>query len=253
MERPYRIGLIVPSSNVTMETEIPGMLRRREDIRAERFTFHSSRMRMKDVNAEELAAMDRDSNRCAAELADAHVDVMAYACLVAIMAQGPGYHRQSQERLERVAADNGAKVPVVSSAGALVEACHEIGARRVAVVAPYVKPLTQLVVDYIEAEGVEVTDSVSLEVSDNLDVACLNPYQLPGIVNGMDLSRADALVLSACVQMPSLPVVQIVEGRVGLPVITAGTATVRRLLDVLELEPVVPDAGSLLAGAASTS
>jgi len=247
------VGLIVPSSNVTMETEIPGMLRRREEIHPERFTFHSSRMRMKEVTAEELAAMDRDSDRCAAELSDAQVDVMAYACLVAIMAQGHGYHRKSQERLERVAADNGAKTPVVSSAGALVEACQEIGAHRVAVVAPYMKPLTQLVVDYIEAEGVVVTQSVSLEVSDNLEVGCLNPQQLPGIVRGMDLSGADALVLSACVQMPSLAVVQIVEDEVGLPVITAGTATVRRILDVLGLEPVVPDAGRLLSGAARTA
>ncbi|MGH2603694.1 MAG: Asp/Glu racemase, partial [Dehalococcoidia bacterium] len=30
MSDSYRIGLIVPSSNTTMETEIPAMLRRRE-------------------------------------------------------------------------------------------------------------------------------------------------------------------------------------------------------------------------------
>ena len=32
MNRPYRIGQIVPSSNTTMETEIPAMLRAREVI-----------------------------------------------------------------------------------------------------------------------------------------------------------------------------------------------------------------------------
>ena len=32
----YRIGQIVPSSNTTMETEIPAMLRAREAIEAER-------------------------------------------------------------------------------------------------------------------------------------------------------------------------------------------------------------------------
>jgi len=45
--RYYRIGQIVPSSNTTMETEIPMMLRRREEVLSERFTFHSSRLRMK--------------------------------------------------------------------------------------------------------------------------------------------------------------------------------------------------------------
>src|SRR5438132_408736 len=86
----YRIGQIVPSSNTTMETEIPAMLRAREAVEPERFTFHSSRMRMKKVTKEELEAMDADSGRCAAELVDARVDVLGYAFLVAIMSMGKG-------------------------------------------------------------------------------------------------------------------------------------------------------------------
>ena len=58
--RTYRIGQIVPSSNTTMETEIPALLRAREAVRPdERFTFHSSRMRMHKVTKEELEAMNR--------------------------------------------------------------------------------------------------------------------------------------------------------------------------------------------------
>jgi maleate cis-trans isomerase len=81
LDRRFRIGQIVPSSNTTMETEIPAMLRARESIEPDRFTFHSSRMRMQKVTREELEAMDRDSDRCAVELADARVDVLGYACL----------------------------------------------------------------------------------------------------------------------------------------------------------------------------
>ena len=88
MSNSFRIGQIVPSSNTTMETEIPAMLRAREAQYPERFTFHSSRMRMKRVVKEELAAMDAESLRCAAELADGRMDVIGYACLVAIMAMG---------------------------------------------------------------------------------------------------------------------------------------------------------------------
>ena len=64
MPAPYiRIGQIVPSSNTTMETEIPALFRARETAAPERFTFHSSRMRMKKVTKAELEAMDRDSDR----------------------------------------------------------------------------------------------------------------------------------------------------------------------------------------------
>jgi len=79
-----RVGQIVPSSNTTMETEIPAILRAREAVEPERFTLHSARMRMKKVTKQELEAMDRDSDRWALELSDARVDVLGYACLVAI-------------------------------------------------------------------------------------------------------------------------------------------------------------------------
>lgn len=225
------------------------MLRGREGIRPERFTFHSSRMRMKKVTAEELAAMDAESDRCAIELTDARVDVMGYACLVAIMAMGLGYHRVSQERLNMRTQENGANIPVVTSAGALVDGLARIGARRVVLVAPYMKPLTKTVVDYIEAEGITVADYRALEIPDNLAVGRHDPGLLPDIVAGLDTRNVDAIVLSACVQMPSLPVIPLVEARTGKPVVTAAVATTFQMLRALELEPVAPGAGALLSGA----
>ena len=44
----YRVGLVVPSSNTTMETEIPAMLRRREAVDPTvHFTTHCSRVRLR--------------------------------------------------------------------------------------------------------------------------------------------------------------------------------------------------------------
>lgn len=247
--KTYRIGQIVPSSNTTMETEIPAILRAREAVRPDRFTFHSSRMRMKKVTADELAAMDAESDRCAVELSDGRMDVLGYACLVAIMAMGKGYHRQSQARLAARTADNGGAAPVVTSAGALVDSLRHMGVRKVALVAPYMKPLTQLVVDYIEAEGVSVVDHVALEIPDNLEVGRHDPARLPAIVDRLNVGDAEAIVLSACVQMPSLPVIPLVEARTGKPVVTAAAATAYQMLRALQLEPVAPGAGALLSGA----
>lgn len=247
MTTSYRIGQIVPSSNTTMETEIPAMLMARQAIRPERFTFHSARMRMKQVTKDELAAMDAVSDRCAAELADARVDVIGYACLVAIMSMGLGYHRQSEARLEKVAAENGASSAVVSSAGALVSSLHELGAQRISVITPYMKPLTGLVTAYIENEGIEVRDAISLEIPDNLAVGRRDPLALLDIYERLDKRNIDAVVLSACVQMPSLAAVPLVQARSELPILSASIATVYQMLKALSLDPVVPNAGLLLA------
>jgi maleate isomerase len=243
----YRIGQIVPSSNTTMETEIPAMLNARAAIRPERFTFHSSRMRMKRVSKDELAAMNAQGVRCAAELADARVDVMSTACLVAIMAMGHGYHRQVEKELAAAAHEAGWDPKVMTSAGALVDGLKAMGARRVSLLAPYMKDLTQLVVGYIEAEGIEVIDHRCFEIPDNLEVARRDPMRLVEDAKQLDVRGADAVVLSACVQMRSLPAIAEAERVLGLPVTSTAVCTVWQMLTRLGLDPVVPDAGRLLA------
>lgn len=246
--RVLRVGQIVPSSNTTMETEIPAILRGREQVLPEAFTFHSSRMRMKKVVKEELEAMDRESERCALELSDARVDVLAYACLVAIMSMGQGYHRVSERRLNERTRLNDAPAPVVTSAGALVDGLRALKAGRVAIVCPYMKPLTRLVVDYIEAEGITVLDYVALEIPDNLEVGRQDPMRLLEIYKRLDLRGIDALVLSACVQMPSLPAIDLVEQECGVPVVSAAVCTAYQVLKRLGLETRAPGAGTLLSG-----
>lgn len=246
--KKYKIGQIVPSSNVTMETEIPALFRSRETIAPERFTFHSSRMRMKKVTKEELEAMDAMSLKCAQELSDAQVDVMGYACLVAIMSMGRGYHCVSETNLHEETVNNGFPTPIVTSAGALINGLKVLGAKKVAVITPYMKPLTQLVVDYIEHQGFEVVDFVALEIADNLEVAAQDPMNLLQIYKQLNLKDVDVLVASACVQMPSLEAVDLIEKEIGIPVTTAAICTTYEMMKKLGLDTKIPIGGALLSG-----
>lgn len=115
------------------------------------------------------------------------------------------------------------------------------------------KPLTALVVDYIENEGFEVQDAVSLEIQDNLAVGARDPRAPIELSRKLNTANCDAVVLSACVQMPSLASIQPVQDRIGIPVVSAAVCTVYSMLDALGLTPVVPDAGALLSGAYARS
>ena len=66
----------MPSDNTTMESAILAMLRARESVAHDRFTFHFSRIRVNTVTRDEPAKMDGDSSRCSMELFDAHVEVL---------------------------------------------------------------------------------------------------------------------------------------------------------------------------------
>jgi maleate isomerase len=123
-----------------------------------------------------------------------------------------------------------------------------LGAKKVALIAPYMKPLTQLVVDYIEAEGIEVQDRIALEIEDNIAVGRRDPMGLVDIAAGVSTANVDALVVSACVQIPSLAAIPVVESRVGVPVVSAAVCTAFRMLESLGLPTLSPKAGALLSG-----
>lgn len=245
--KPTRIGQIVPSSNTTMETEIPAMLRAHQAQHAlNAFTFHSSRMRMHSVTPEELRAMNAQGDRCAAELADARVDIMSTACLVAIMAQGPGFHRQVEADMRRVVAESGAQSKVMTSAGALIHGLHALKAKKISLMAPYMRPLTDKVVAYIEHEGIEVVDRICFEIPDNLEVGRRDPMRLLDDVKRLNTANVDVVVLSACVQMPSLPAIALAQAQLGLPVTSTAVCTVRNMLDLLALPTHVDGFGQAL-------
>ncbi len=244
---PIRIGMIVPSSNVTMEKEVPSLFKARETVLPERFSFHASRVRMKQVNPEELLAMNAQADRAALELADAGIDIALYACLVAIMVEGPGAHRRSEARLRNTLQEAGIAAPVLTSAGALVETLQDMNAGRIGLIAPYLPALTDKVCHYLNQEGIEVVSAQSLSVADNAAVGRLNPENLLLLLNRIP-NNVDTIVLSACVQMPSLAVLAEAERQTGIRVITAASATVFQALKRLGLQPGIQQYGSVLQG-----
>src|SRR5690606_21597210 len=102
---------------------------------------------------------------------------------------------------------------------------------------------------YIRNEGIEVSAWRALEIQDNLAVAAHDPMNLPGILKGMPTEDVDAVVLSACVQMPSLAAVPMAEAMTGKPVLSAAIATTWSMLKALDLPTRVPGGGTLLSGA----
>lgn len=249
-QNPKRIGLVVPSSNVTVETEMPRILSRHPD---DVFTFHSSRMRMTTVSPEQLRAMNAQRERCVIELGDAGVDAILYACLVAIMSSGPGEHHDVELAIAEQLAAGGSEARALSSAGALVDTVSAMDATKIAVVTPYLRPLAEQVVSYLENEGLEVTDWRALEVADNAEVGCIPGDQVMEAARSLELSGVELLVLSACVQMPSLDLVQAAENEFGIPVITAATAGAYQILRAVGARVDIPDAGSLLRADATVA
>ena len=227
-DRIHRIGMIVPSSNTTMETEVPALLQRLAPT--QRFSFHGARVRMQHVRQEDLERMNADAGRAMTELMDAPLDAVAFACLVAIMAVGDGHHRTAEAELAAIGRQAGRVTPVVTSAGALVDELRLAGAKRIALVMPYADPLACRVADYLQAEDFSVQDYVNLRVTDNAEVGRIPGATVLAALDRLNLSGVDHVVLSACVQMPSADILAEAARRVSVPVTSAAQCTARQLL-----------------------
>ena len=97
--RPWRIGLIVPSSNTTLETEIPALLQRQSVVDGSRFSFHSMRLRLRHNTPEGLQAMNLAAGDAIDALCDAQVDSIVYGCLIAAMSGGKASTVETGQRL----------------------------------------------------------------------------------------------------------------------------------------------------------
>jgi len=80
-----RLGLIIPSSNTTMEREFYNLLY------SSNFSIHISRVRLKEVTIEGLSKMEEEVEEESIKLADAGVDIIGYGCTSGSLLRGVGY------------------------------------------------------------------------------------------------------------------------------------------------------------------
>jgi maleate isomerase len=198
------------------------------------------------VTREALQKMNDAAEEAVDQLCDAEVDAIMYACLVAVMCGGKDCAQEMYTRLSDRANLSGNNPQITTSAAALINALKTLGVANISMIAPYKKELTEVVAATIRAEGINVVQTHSLEVTDNVKVGRLDTLNLLSIGSQLDLSTSDALIISACVQMPSLPVIEEAEQRLGLPVLSAATASAFDVLTKLGLQPHIKNAGALL-------
>lgn len=221
-----RIGLLVPSSNTTVEPEFYRALPRG-------VTLHTARLYLTRIAPEAILGMVADMEAQAKLLASADVDVIVLGATAPSFLNGLGYDR---ELIAKVEAATGRKATTTSTA--LVEAIRHIGAKRVVLGSAYDEKVNGIARAFLEASGFEVTGMKGLSLVDNLVVGRLaadTAYDLALEVNRDD---ADAIVL-ACTNWQTMDAIERIERATGKPVISTTQASIWAALRAVgHTEPV---------------
>lgn len=206
-----RIGLLVPSSNTTMEPDFYAMAPRG-------VTVHTARMRLTRVTPEALILMAEDTERAAGLLADAGVDVIVYGCTTGSLVGGVEWE---EDLVRRIGEETG--IPAVSTSSAVVDALRSLGAKRIGVATPYSEKLNALEKRFLEDLGFQVTGIRGLGLLDNLDIGRVGRGTLEELVRSV-AEEADAIFVS-CTNLPVVGLIEEFEKELDRPVVTSNQAS----------------------------
>jgi maleate isomerase len=228
-----RIGLLVPSSNTTVEPEFYRALPR--DV-----TLHTARLYLTRITPEAILGMVTEMEAQARLLASADVDVIVLGATAPSFLKGLGYDR---ELIQKIQAVTGRTATTTSTA--LIEAIRHVGARRVVLGSAYDEKVNGIARAFIEASGVEVLAMKGLSLVDNLVVGRLAPDTAYDLARQVDRDDADAIVLS-CTNWQTMDAIERIERDTGKPVISTTQASIWAALRIVGYTQPIDGYGRLL-------
>ncbi|MFB6470418.1 MAG: aspartate/glutamate racemase family protein [Vulcanisaeta sp. AZ3] len=224
-----KIGLIIPSSNTTVEREFR--------FNEPEITVHTSRILLPDVTLKSLEMMERETERAAVELKTAKVDIIAYACTTGSLFKGPNHHEMIKQRIESKTG-----ISAIATSGAVINALRTLGAKRVLVVTPYIEELNAKEKQFLEAHGFDVIDIKGLGIIDNTEIGSLEPkynYEyIMSVARKYDRERYDALFIS-CTNWRTFEIINQLEEELNKPVISSNSATLWEIMKTLKITPPI--------------
>lgn len=232
-QRSYRIGLLVPSSNTTVEPEFYRAL-------PANVTLHTARLFLTDITPEAILRILQDLEEAAKLLATADVDVIVMGATAPSFLKGAGYDREVIDRIVKATGK-----PATTTSTALLRALKLIEAKRIVLGSAYTDKVNAIASAFLEANGFEVVAARGLNMIDNLAVGRLGPESAYDLALGTAGVNADALVL-ACTNWRSMEMLERLERELKRPVLSTTQVSVWDALRLVGYRGEVAGYGRLL-------
>ena len=131
--------------------------------------------------------------------------------------------------------------------GLEVEALRAVGARRVAIAAPYTETLTRKFAEYFTAAGLEVAATRCLGIERPVEMALLDPQVPADLARAVhaDAAGVDAVHLT-CPRWPTVGSLARLEQELGVPVTSSSQSVLYGTLSRLGIRDDIRGFGSLL-------
>ena len=235
MTGQVRLGVIVPSVNIVVEAWYP-------QIVPEGVSVHFARMLMPaGTSPERIIEMDRtDGKHAIHQLASCRPHAIAYGCTASSIVQGHEFDAHLREEITQIA-----KVPATSATNSIFAACAALGMKRVTAISPYPEAVDDAEHRFFAEGGVDTIASAHLGISDGFRLAEPAPEAILDLALGAWDPVSDGIII-ACLNFRSHPIIDVLEARIGKPVVTSTQATLWHVLRLAGVTTPIRGYGRLL-------
>lgn len=207
-----RFGLIIPSSNTTMEPEFWRMA-------LGWATVHTSRMRLLKIAVDNLEKMEDQMLEAAVRLADAEVDVIGYGCTSGSFFKGKDHDSEIEREITEKT-----KIPAVATARAVVDALGELKINRVCVASPYTEEINKLEKNFLEQNEIDVLRIKGLSLVDNREVGSKESGAAYEMALEVFVPETQGIFIS-CTNFRTIEQIEHLEKELDVPVISSNIAS----------------------------
>ena len=213
----HRVGLLIPSSNSTIEPEYYAVM-------PPSVSVHFARLTMTEVNDAGLARQDEDVVQQARLLATAGVEVILFCQTAASFYKGLEYDAGLKRRIAEASGK-----PALTAAQTIVDALNILDVQRIALATPFVPEINDISRRFLAENGFDVVAAEGLAYVDNFSIAQIDRQTVRDLARRADRPDAEAIVLPGG-NMPCLSVAEELEGELGKPIVTTNQAGMWALL-----------------------
>lgn len=229
-----RIGLLIPSSNTSVEPEFYRAL-------PPEVTLHTGRLFLSSISEDTLAAMLAEMESQGRLLATADVDVIMLGAVAPGFLKGAGYDRELAARITTATGKRAS-----TTATALLETLRHLNVTRIAIGAPYDKVVSEIASRFLQGNGIEVVATREVGLVANLDVGRLAPQCAFDMGLRLDCPEAQAIVFAGT-NWRTMAITEQLEAKIGKPVISTTAAALWSSLRMLGWRGGLPGQGRLLS------
>ncbi len=224
-----RLGLLLPSSNSTMEPELSSAAYKLPTL----LSVHTARLTLKKVDSQSLFKMKGELSAETIKLMDAGIDILLYGCTSGSLLHGKENSKNLIKQMDNLL---GIDSKSTTTALCVVNSLKKLSVKRISVITPYTEEINKLEKKFLEENGYFVESINGMGLIENSQIGDVTQRKLIEFIEGSEkeISKSEALFIS-CTNLQTFPSLHLLEEKYQIPVVSSNSASLHEVLHISQI------------------